>query len=402
MLLFSASVFLWKPGIYVSSGVIISYMLVRAATDATYWRALRDSTVMRVSMALFVFGLITSLIAMQQADDFLWMARKTLFLPVAGFMFLSLEKAQNRKAALIGLLSGFWIAAVITIVENRALIGRDLIAGTWPKGTWDTLLGLFFVFLFLFLVGQKHGILSRLVIGVSALGAFVLLLFAGGRGPVLAIMFAVAVYLVFFKANLRVLAAVCAVAGALVVVSVSLFQDKTEFITQRLLSVTQIKDGSNWIRLKLPQIGYEHIKHLAASQPIALLFGSGSKSYNKTQLEFFETLPYDEDDRRRLKEFGYPTGDAHNNYIDSTLRHGLLWTIAAFAYLIWLSTRFKRRFVSDNPAPFALLLYMLVLGVIYTVLPHFATFFFVFFVALFTTMRAKEGQMEPGHSKSAG
>ena len=400
VLLFSVSVFLWKPGIYVSSSVIISYMMVRSATDAAYLSELRSCSVMRVSLALFVFGLITSAIAMQQADDFLWMARKTLFLPVAGFLFIALQKTQNRKAALTGLFIGFWVAAIITLAENWTIIGKDFVVGTWPKGTWDALLGLCFVFLLLFLIGQRHGVVMRLFVALCALCAFILLLLSGGRGPFLATVCAVCAYLVLFKVNVRLLVSIVAMIAVLTGGSVIFFKDKTQYTIKQLTSLTDFKDGSNWIRLKLWGIGYEHIKETGANRPMALLFGGGSKSYDETQIEFFETLPYDEDDRRRLKEFGYPSGDAHNNYIDSTLRNGLLWTFAAFAYLAWLTTRFKMACVLANPAPLAMFLYMLVLGMVYTVVPHFITFFFVFFVALLATGLRKEPDTEPAYSKS--
>ena len=382
VLLFSVSVFLWKPGIYVSSGVIISYMLIRAATDAAYRHELYSSRVMSVSMAFFVFGLITSAIAMQEADDFLWMARKTLFLPVAGFLFISLKRTQNRTAAWSGLLIGFWIAAIITITENWTLIGNQFVIGTWPKGTWDALLGLFFVFLFFCLTDLKHNFLARLLIVVSAVSAFLLLLLSGGRGPFLATVCSIVIYLFFFKRNLKVLGSILALIAVLAIVSVSFFENKTQIVVRQLASITDTSDGSNWIRPRLWSIAYEHIKDIAANRPLAAIFGSGAKSYNQTQIDFFETLPYDDDDRRRLKEFGYPSGDAHNNYIDSVLRNGFLWTFGAFAYLVWLTTRFKMSFVSKNSAQVSMLSYMLLLGIVYTVVPHFITFFFIFFVAL--------------------
>ncbi len=399
VLLFSVSVFVWKPGIYVSSGIIIAYMLVRAATDRAYWNELRSSNVMRVSMALFVFGLVTATIGMQQPEDLLWMARKTLFLPVAGFLFIALVKAENRKAALIGLFMGFWFVAIRALADNWSEHIAHRFSGSWPPGTWDALLGLFFVFLFLCLIGQKHRLAIRLATGLCTAAAFFLLLLAGGRGPLVAAACAVFVYLIFFKINIRTLVTVFAVVGILTVASASIFQDRAQIVFQRISSITDTNEISNWIRLRLWGIGYAQIKELATEQPLVLLFGTGSESARKSQISFFDKLPYDEADRIKLKQYGYPSGNVHNNYLDSILHNGLLWTVAAFAYLVWLTTRFKATVVSANPAPFTMLIYLLVLGVFYTVVPHFTTFFFVLFVALLSTMSSKQGETDPGDSE---
>jgi len=388
--LFSISIFIWKPGIYVSSGIIIAYMLARLATDSSYRSDLMASKVMRVSMALFVFGLITATIGMQQPDDLLWMARKTLFFPVAGFLFIALVRPENRKSALIGLLLGFWIASVRTLVENWSELGNDRVAGTWPLGTWDTLLGLFFLFLVLIFDSKNLRPLIRTFVIISAVLAAVLLILAGGRGPFLALACAFAVYFVFYKANSRTLLFLVALFGVAVLLGTTVLHDRTQGLMHKFELAADFTDGSNWIRIKLWGIGYEHIKELAVHQPVSLLFGSGSKSYDQMHISFFEAMPYDEEDRKKLIEYGYPSGDAHNNYIDSTLRNGLLWTIAAFAYLVWLTTRSTGTALSHNPAPFVMLIYFMVLAIVYTMVPHFASFFFVLFVALLSKIPPKE------------
>jgi O-antigen ligase len=96
-------------------------------------------------------------------------------------------------------------------------------------------------------------------------------------------------------------------------------------------------------------------------------------------------MPYDERARARLVAYGFPTGDTHNNYIDSALRNGLLWTAAIFLYLVWLTTRFSVRGVFSRPEPTILLVYFSIMAMVYTLVPHFMSFFFAVFVSLLLT-----------------
>jgi hypothetical protein len=124
---------------------------------------------------------------------------------------------------------------------------------------------------------------------------------------------------------------------------------------------------------------------MGKKDPIAFAFGGGALSYDNKQIEYFNTMTYDPDDRQRLQEYGYPSGDTHNTYIDNALRHGVLWTSLMTLYLVWLCTSFSWRYVRQHPEPTALLISLLIVGMFYTMVPHFATFFFVLFVALLKT-----------------
>lgn len=156
-LLFAISVFVWKPGMYVSSGLITLYLLARSALDCDYRKMVWSSRVAKVSLAMFVLGIITSSIGAENFSDVSWMARKTLFLPVIVFFVFALTHERNRTAAMTGLIASFWVASVLTLHKygwNLSFGGR--MEGTWPQGTWDALLGLFFTFLILHLSRKKN------------------------------------------------------------------------------------------------------------------------------------------------------------------------------------------------------------------------------------------------------
>lgn len=390
-LLFAVSVFVWKPGIYLTSGLITGYLLWRSAVDRDYRLMLCNSRLTQISLAMFLLGLMTSIIGADQTKDVTWMARKTLFLPAIVFFVFALQNPRNRRLAMIGLIASFWIASLLTLYDygwQLHLGGR--MEGTWPLGTWDTLLGLFFAFLVL---GFQWTGASHLVRGIhtaTLILALLMLLAAGGRAPWIGVLFSLGLYVALFVRNKRILLSGLAAGIVVATLAATVFEDKTRQVTERLSTVLNTTtEGSNWIRLKLWGIGAAHLTHLAKNDPIEMLFGGGAESYDPKQIEFFKTMPFDQGDRNRLADHGYPSGDAHNTYIDNALRHGVLWTLAMTLYLIWLCTQFSLAAVKNNPKPLILLLNLLIVGMFYTVVPHFATFFFVLFIALADVGRLK-------------
>lgn len=385
-LLFAVSVFVWKPGIYATSGMIIAYLLLRVGIDANYRQALWGNSLNKATLGVFALGLITAAIGAEELSDWTWMARKTMFLPAIVFFGLALSHEHNRRLAIFGLISSFWIASVLTLWEYdwQFVIGGRM-QGTWPQGTWDNLLGMFLTFLVLYYRWGATKTTFRVMYVATLLMAFFMLLLAGGRGPWLATAASVLVYVLVFRRNRKVLLAGLVGAVIIAIAATTVLESRTQAVLDRIQSITetsQVKDGSNWVRLQLWHIGATHLHHMLLNEPMKAIFGSGAKSYTPKQIEFFKTMPYDNDDRALLKDYGYPSGDPHNTYLDSALRNGLLWTMAIFAYLVWLCTRFNVRETLARPEPLVLLMYLCIMAMFYTVLPHFVSFFFAMFVMM--------------------
>ena len=401
VLLFAVAVFVWKPGIYVSSGLICVYLIARALSEAEFRGALMTSTLAKVSLGVYVIGLVTATLGADSVQDVTWMARKTLFLPVIVFLAFALTRKRNQDLAMLGLVSSFWIATLLTLWEyNWQLNFGGRMQGTWPQGTWDSLLGLFFPFMVLYMFCRPMNMVMAIIYGLTTAMALVMLLLAGGRAPWLGAFIGLGIYFLIFKRNRKTMLGMLGVAVITTGLGLTLFQDKVQPVIDRFSTVTNTTTvGSNWVRLRLWEIGGHHLAQFAKDDPMSLAFGGGALSYDQKQIEFFKTLPYDPDDRQRLKEYGYPSGDVHNTYIDNALRHGVLWTVFSTIYLIGLCTRFSWRYMRQNPEPSILLVGLLIVGMFYTMVPHFATFFFVLFVGLLA--KAKEAYIVQGQSEAA-
>jgi len=392
VLLFAVSVFIWKPGIYVSSGLIVVYLGWRTLADTSYREMVWRSALARVTLAMFALGLLTALIGMEQLEDLTWMARKTLFLPAIIFFTFALAHTRNKELALSGLIASFWIASLLTLWRydwNLAVGGR--MQGTWPQGTWDALLGLFLTFLVLQFKWDRFGNVKRITHLLTILMALLMLLLAGGRAPWLATIICVTTYVVLFQRDRRVLIGGFAALLIAVGLSATVFEHRSRVVIERFSTIADTTNvGSNWIRIQLWTIGIAHMQEIVKNEPLKAVFGSGAKSYNSTQIEFFNNMPFDDEDRTRFQDFGYPSGDTHNNYIDSALRNGLLWTCAIILYLIWLCTLFSVRQIREKPEPLIALLYLCIVAMVYTVTPHFVSFFFALFITILLIQTTKK------------
>ena len=392
VLLFAVAIFIWKPGIYVASGLICLYLILRTAIEVEFRNTLWNSTLAKLSLGMYAVGLITATLGAETYQDVAWMARKTLFLPIVVFLAFALKRRVNQQLAMTGLVIGFWVASVITLSNHDWQLnfgGR--MGGTWLLGTWDSLLGLFFPFMVLYLIrtwSASTTWLTKAIYVITTIMACVMMLLAGGRAPWLGALIGLMIYFLILKPNRKLLLGMVGITAVVGLIGLTVFQDKVQPIVDRFATVTDTTtDGSNWVRLRLWEIGGHQLVDFAKNDPLSLAFGGGALSYDAKQIEFFKTLSYDPDDRKRLQEYGYPSGDTHNTYIDNALRHGVIWTTLITLYLIWLCTRFSWRYVRSNPEPSVLLVGLLVVSMFYTMVPHFATFFFVLFVGLLSQKR---------------
>jgi hypothetical protein len=382
VVLLAVSIFLWKPGIYVSSALIIVYTCIGILRNKEYRHQYLSSNIAVVSLAMFAVGIVTSLIAMQEIDDVLWAARKTLFLLVIGFLIIAFKNEGNKKLAFYSVIAGFWLAALLTIFKNWHQIGTiTRIEGTWPQGTWDALLGLFFVFLVVSTRSATFSFKTKLLIIATFCMSIYQLIWAGGRIPLLASIVVLVLYLLTLKLTKRMVINGMLAAIIAITFSITIFKDNVEQFYNRVQSIADVSNNDYWVRLNLWKVGLNHAVFFMKNEPVTFLFGAGGKSYGPMQIAFFKEMPMNQSDREKLQGFGYPSGDTHNMYIDSVLKNGFVWTSLFLIYLLWLATRVNIKKTWQQSEPFILLSYYAVLGMAYTILPHFFTYFLIFFVA---------------------
>jgi O-antigen ligase len=401
VLMLGASIFLSKPLIYASSGLLILYCLIRIIVDKPYGHRVLTSPLTWVSAAIYLLGVVATLIYPATLQDTAWIARKSLFLLSFVPLYFAFADQRNRNWGLLGLLGGFWIAGALTLLEAnwRPEDLTRLDGATWLVDVWGVLCSLFAVFLVPRVYDQNTPISVRVLVALTVIASLYILFLSGARGPWLGAFIGIAAYLLLFQwKTLTLLVLIGAIgyfpARQVLPESFAKLEEKVASMVDTGGRDTATSE-SNWIRLQLWKLSIAQDKEKLKNEPLKLLFGSGPLNHLQEYKSFFnktDVLPAQ--DKARLSRNNFPSNDVHSMYLDATAKMGLLWTVASVFWLILLAmiglARRKSHGSSALGAPFCILTF-LIIGTFYSLLPHFGTFFLFFFIALALQSNPRDG-----------
>jgi O-antigen ligase len=214
-----------------------------------------------------------------------------------------------------------------------------------------------------------------------------MMLLSGARGPWLGVFLATGLYLLLEHRKLLLTLIILAIVTYLP--AKHFYPTQLQYLESRILSIADT-EGEHSVRLNLWKLSMAQNRDKLTKNPITLLFGSGPKNHIHEYRAYFEATPHlTPEEKNFLSSHGYPTGEVHNMYLDSTAKMGVLWTASVFWLLLALGIKgFKphgSKRTSTMGASLATLCF-LVTGIFYDILPHFATFWLIFFVALSLNM----------------
>lgn len=387
--------FLSKPIIYAATGFLTLYFLIRCLTDPVYRRAAFSNKFIVAALVIYIFGLVACLLMPTTIQDLGVIARKSLYLVIFAPLLLAFRQPSNKNFAIAGLLTGFWIAAILTVLQIEQLHTGRLSGATWMVDVWGVLLALFFVFLTPKIFNQQESTPMRVIFAQTALTAFILLILSGARGPWLGACIAVGLYLLFYQRR--------ALGIILVITTIAYFPIKhiapapVAQIEQRVISIIDTKENmSNWIRLTLWKLSFAQSVENFKTNPLELLLGMGSESHYQKALVFFhrtDLLTTTEKELLSHPDVGYPTNDTHNMYLGSVAKEGLIWTTANIIWLLLIALKSINPYPNKNQSVLAapaLVVCFLITGLFYELLAHFAATFLIFFVTLAQRSHHKE------------
>jgi hypothetical protein len=382
--LLALAIFLSKPMIYLSILLLIGVALVRIIKDQDYRHVLFDNKLFWASIGVFVLGVISAAIGSSHIEDVGWMARKTILLPMVVPLLMAFTHKKNRTVALTGAVLGFWIAFLLTAnMYNWSWNGDRYEGATWSVDGWGVVCAMLIVLLtplaFLVTINLKW----RIVLFLTLLGAVFMLITTGARGPWLGVIASVFVYLaVKQRAALLIVALL---GSAILFAANNLWTQQVEAFMQRAQSIANVQtDASNYIRLALWETGSELIIKQLTSGEVGFWFGNGNQGLVEPATNFYRN-EFSEAARIRpglLKET--IIDDFHNMYIQSIYQNGGLWTLSSLSLLIWITLGKVAKNLTPSSKWIAMpsFLNFLVIGITYTLLPHFAFLFLIFFVTL--------------------
>lgn len=384
--LLGLAIFVSKPLIYLSISLLVMVTLVRVATDQDYRYELFDNKLFWASTGVFVLGLLSAVIGPGSAEDVGWMARKTMLLPLVVPLVMAFSQKINRTAGLTGAVMGFWIAFVMTgNLQNWSWTGGRIEGATWLIDTWAVICAMFIMLLVPVVLMETPNKTWRGILIATILGALVMLLTNGGRGPLLGVVAGVFIYLAV--KNRMALLVVGVLGTSSVFVAHSIWPEQVDALQNRVESITKVDtEESIYLRLALWETGLALLTKQIETGDKGFWFGYRKKGKGDLPNDFY----YNEFiDRAKfkptvLKEYDWKLTDFHNSYLESVFRNGILWTLGALFVLTWLAIgplQLGKGF-STTWVAVPSLIGFLITAISYTLLPHFAFLFLIFFMAL--------------------
>jgi hypothetical protein len=225
----------------------------------------------------------------------------------------------------------------------------------------------------------------RALLVVTISGAMVMLITTGARGPWLGVVAGLSLYLLFKQ--IRYIPLVAIVLALFLYSLHSFMPNQMGSFFSRADSITNIEtDASNYLRLAMWETGAALITKQLVTGDKGFWFGYRKKGKGELANDFYYNEFMDQANIKPgvLKEYNWRLTDFHNSYIESVFRNGILWTLGSLFVLAWLAVGPLQRGqgFSSTWAAVPSLLGFLVIGMTYTLLPHFAFLFLIYFMAL--------------------
>ena len=387
-------IFVSKPLIYAASGGIIALALINLILNAPYRKVLFSDWLTWFCVGLFGLGVVATVVHPGKLNEISWVARKTLYLLLLPILFIAFQSKSARIAGLAGAMIGFWVAAFLTMQSIQwQWTGGRISGATWMVDVWGVVTGLLVSFLLPRFFQTNQTLLLRAFVGLTLIAAFAMLIMSGARGPWLGVAAGGFLYLLLFQK--KIFLGLVVSLAVIYLPAKQLVPQPMSYLEQRISSITDTGgiagdpahfNESNWVRLQLWKISIAQSLHKLENTPLTLLFGSGPKNQiNEIRAFYDQWTGMPEEDKAQLSSYGYPTNEIHNMYLDANGKMGLLWTLGSLALIVVVVVRgFKLR-EPGNQATLAVGLVsvnFLVTGIAYDLLPHWATFFWVFFAML--------------------
>lgn len=392
-------VFTSKPLIYLALALLIANTCARLAIDETYRQALIPNRLFWASLGLFSLGVASAALASTHPEDAVWMSKKTMVLLLAAPLLLAFQHATARAVALAGLMLGFWSAFLLTgNMHGWTWSGQRLDGATWLVDTWGVLCAMTIVLLTPVIFAQHLPRRWRLGVAVTVLGAGLMLLTTGARGPWLGVVAGAGLFLVIKQR--KALLGLCIAAGIGFFAAQIVWPAQTKAFETRLLSITNTQtDASNSIRLALWETGAALIAKQFRTGDIGFWLGNGQTGKAEIANKFYYEEYKDQASQHSsvLEKMGWQVNDMHNMYLESMIQNGALWTFFTLAFLLWMAaprpsrTQGNRKEFYSAPT----LICFMAIGITYSLLPHFSFIFLIFFIALSQGLELTAEQRRP-------
>ena len=377
-------IFLSKPAIYLVCLLLLLLAILRILTDTNYRQTVFEKKLFWASTGLFLLGIASAFIGSEYIEDAGWIAKKTLLLPMVVPLLIAFKSNRNRTAAITGIITGFWIALILTgQLHNWTWSGQRLEGATWLVDTWGVICAMLTAFLIPLLFQKNLNLAWRLIISLTIFASVIMLLLNGARGPLLGTACGIALYLSIKQLKIFVIST-----SSITIIMLALYSfypAQISPIKERILSITDFdSNSSSYIRIALWETGIKAIGHQVRTNDIRFLTGNGHAGQVLIATNFYLSELNENAHIRPGILHETLINDFHNMYIQSMFQNGAIWTVGALLLLLWVGIGkiTETNGSATDMSGLATITCYFVTGITYTLLPHFAFLFLIFFLTL--------------------
>ncbi|MCG7584500.1 O-antigen ligase [Photobacterium sp. OFAV2-7] len=376
---FGLSVFTSKAGLNISVVLLLLLLIYSCISNKEYRAQLANSNIFILSIALYVIGLLSTVIYPSSSADTIYFARKAAFLLAIPSLFILNMRKENKELAIRSLGAGFVVAALYTIYQAISLDTwqGERIASFLDVGRWSEVLTYFIVFLIPLTLDDKEPQKRRfLFLGLIFVG-FVCLVLSGSRGGMVATFIVSVLYLLAYKRDMffKLSAAMLVILPLLMF----MFPSKASVIQDRIVSITDTTSNeSNSARLKMWKSGYLFVQDKYNNNPKAFFFGNGPINFEKEYTLFINST-----NKNIVNDYSFFSyQDNHNGILDAANKLGVVYELLFLLLIALIAKNIFKASPNIKYSGLCVILAFFIVGIFYTNQLEYQTICMFYFISI--------------------
>lgn len=360
--------------------MLLLYFFFACITNRGYRTQVVNNNIFKLSITLYIVGLLSTLIYPTTNPDTIYFARKAAFLLTIPCLFMLTMKQDNKELAIRALIAGFTVAVIFALYHTLNLSSwhGQRVTSFFDVGRWSEVLTYFLVFTLPLALNNKESQKKRILFAGLLLLGYICLILSGSRGAMLTTL--VVSLLFLLMANRTAFYRVAVTSLIILPLLVVIFPSKTNIIQDRIASITNTTtDESNSARLNMWHTGTLFAKDNLAHNPLAFFFGSGPLNFEQEFKTFTMGLNHGEDITQK-QVFSYT--DTHNGIIDVTLKLGIIYETLFILLITLIAINILRGNQKFKYSGLCVITAFFTIGMFYTNQLEYQTICFFYFLSI--------------------
>lgn len=323
LLLFSFSLGTSKAGIHISSVLLFGIFIITFKKTFSLMSS-KNKNILYLCYTFYILEALLSYVLHSSHDltKFLDTNAFLLILPIVSHF---LDDKNHRKYAILSFIVGVCLSALFSVynfifVHHFSLSARAL--GFMDYSRHINALILVFCLMLAFIKNNNNNIITPILIILITISSVII---SGTRGGWLSFIVTTTVYfLIYYRKYILHFFIVAVISMLLIFITDNPISN---YIGNRISSITDVHETSNSIRLTIWKNGIKYLSSTLQNNPIDFLFGSGMMSSSQSYIDYVNSQPQTIKEQFLLDGNLYGSTDFHNAILDIFIKSGAVYSI---------------------------------------------------------------------------